>query len=287
MRLLIVALMSFIFAGAPPAAAGTETEALAGRILAAITPPGAKISFAAAEGSQDNLTVRDLVAHGATAGGEEVVQRIGLLRMQGVQELPSGLFRATQLNAENIRIDGAADLQTAKPGSIQIASISATNIDGARIGAMTASGIEISAFAMGGSYAVRIASASLNNVDAQSLSRAAVNAQQDPQSERRENALISALLNNASYGAMQLKELSLRRDKTNLMTIAAISSEADGQYAPFPASGKFSIRNASIDLRDPMTARLKQWLGQDRLQFSIWNHVIHFSAPASHHGTAC
>lgn len=282
MRLLILAtLLSCLATGAQPAAAGPETEALAGRILAAITPPGAKISFAAAEGSQDNLTVRDLVAHGATAGGEEVVQRIGLLRMQGVQELPSGLFRAAKLDAENIRIDGAADLQTAKPGSIQIASLSVTNIDGARIGAMTASGIEISAFAMGSSYAIRIASASLNRVDAQSLSRAAVKAQQDPQSERRENALVSALLNNASYGAMQLKELSLRRDKTDLLTIAALISEADGQYAPFPASGKFSIRNASIDLRDPMTARLKQWLGQDRLQFSLESHHT-FQAPGSH-----
>ncbi len=266
---------------APVARAADDAQTLAQRFLATITPPGAKISFASAEGSAGAITVRSMVAHAQSADGEETVQRIGVLQLQGVEALPSGLFRVDRLRAENVRIDGAADLQLSGPGSVRIAAVTASSIDGARIGALALSDIELSAPAGGAAYVIHIDTGSLENVDTQSLTRAAMAAQSDPQSARREDALLNSLLNASSYGALQIRGVSVRKGKAELLSIAELVSKPDGNYAPFPASGNFAIRNASLDLRDPMAAALRQWLGQDRLQFSLESRHD-FSAPASH-----
>lgn len=278
---IFAALLGAMLMAHMPARADEDAQARARLFLASISPPGAKISFASAERSDDTIIVRDVVAHAETPGGEEIIQRIGLLRLQGLQPLPSGLFRVERLSAENIRIDAAADLQTSKPGSIQIASLTASDIDGARLGDVAASAIEVSAFAIGSTYAIRIADASLKNVNAQSLTRALVRANQTPETGRREDAALNALLNTVTYDALDLRGLSLRRDKTNLITAAELSSAPDGAYAPFPASGKFSIRAADIDLLDPMAAMLYRQFGQDRLQFSLESRH-NYRAPASH-----
>lgn len=278
---IFAALMGAMLSANTPVLAGDGVQEQAGLLLASISPPGAKISFAAAEPSDGGMTIRDMVAHAEVAGGEEVIQRIGLLRVEGLQTLPSGLFQASRLSAENIRIDAASDGQEIKPGSIQIAKITASGIDGAHIGAIEASAIELSTFAIGSTYAIRIASASLKNVDSQYLTRALVRAQGDPQSGRREDALLNALMNASTYDALHLRGLSMLRDKTKLINISEINSIPDGAYTAFPASGKFSIRAVDIDLLDPMAAMLYQWLGQDRLQFSLESHHT-YRAPASH-----
>jgi len=264
-----------------PALAGEDLQEQAKRFLATLAPPGSKISFAAMEPTDGGISVRDVVAHADTAGGDEVVEHIGLMNVQGLQPLPSGLFRADRFSAENIRIDAAPDGQDIKPGSIHIAKVTASGIDGARIAAIAVSQIEVSTFAVGSTYAIRIASASLKNVDSQSLTRAFVRANADTQSARGEDALLNALLNASTYDALSLRGLSLRRDKTDLMTIAEINSKPDGAYAPFPASGSFSIHAGEIDLLDPMAAMVYQWFGQDRLQFSLDSHHT-FASPASH-----
>ncbi len=278
---IFAALLSLFVAFAGPARADEAAQDLVQRFLATITPPGAKISFAAAETNGGAITVRDVVAHAQSAGGEETVQRIGQIQLQGLQALPSGLFRIDQLRAENIRIDGASDLQFSGPGSVSIAAVSASDINGARIGALALSGIDIGASAAGSTYSIRITNAKLNNVDTQSITRAAVRAHGDPQAARSEDALLNSLLNANSYGALHLRGVSVRKGKIELLSIAELNSEPDGSYAPFPASGNFSIRNASLDLREPMAAGVRQWLGQDRLQFSLESRH-NFSAPASH-----
>lgn len=278
---IFAALLSLFIAAAGPARADEAAQDKVQRFLATITPPGAQISFAGAEESGDTITVRDVVAHAQSAGGEETVQRIGVMQLRGMAALPSGLFRLDQLRAENIRIDGVSDLQFSGPGSIQIATVTASGIDGARIGALGLGGIALGASAGGTAYSIRIANASLNDVDTQSITRAAVRAQGDAQSARREDALLNSLLNSNSYGGLHLRGVSVRKGKIELLSMAELNSEPDGNYAPFPASGNFSIRNASLDLRDPMAANLRQWLGQDRLQFNLESRH-HFSAPASH-----
>ena len=277
---IFTALLGAILMANMPARADEDARAQARLFLASISPPGAKISFASAEPSGDAITVRDVVAHAETPGGEEIIQRIGLLRLQGLKPLPSGLFRVEKLSVENIRID-AAGVQTTKPGGIQIEKISASDIDGARLGDIAATAIEISTFAIGSTYAIRIAGANLKNVNAQSLTRALVRANDAPEAGRREDAALHALLNDVAYDALHLHGLSLRRDKTSLITVAEISSTPDGAYAPFPASGKFSIRQADIDLLDPMAAMLYRQFGQDRLQFSLESQHS-YRTPASH-----
>ncbi len=278
---ILVALLIMAVAIAGSARADEAAQDLVQRFLATITPPGAQIIFASAEASGDAITVRDVVAHAESAGGEETVQRIGQMRLQGLQALPSGLFRLDTLRAENIRIDGASDLQFSGPGSVRIATVTASGIDGARIGALALSDIDLSASAAGSAYSIRITNASMNNMDTQSITRAAVRAHGDPQAARGEDALLNSLLNTNSYGALHLRGVSVRKGKAELLSIAELNSEPDGNYAPFPASGNFSIRNASLDLRDPMAASLRQWLGQDKLQFNL-DSRHHFSAPASH-----
>ncbi|MEQ1888628.1 MAG: hypothetical protein ABL951_05540 [Alphaproteobacteria bacterium] len=281
LRSLITILASVICMLAPTAQASDDAQSLAQRFLATISPPGARISFASAEGSADAITVRGVVAHAQSAAGEETVQRIEVVQLHGVEALPSGLFRVARLRAENVRIDGAADQLLSGPGSVRIAAVTASGVDGARIGALALSGIELSASAGGVAYVIHIDAGSLENVDAQSLTRAAMAAQSDPQSARREDALLNSLLNASSYGALQVRGVSVRKGETVLLSIAELVSKPDGNYAPFPASGSFAIRNASLDLRDPMAAVLRQWLGQDRLQFSLESRHD-FSAPASH-----
>lgn len=278
---IFAALLSLFIAVAGPARADEAAQDLVRQFLATITPPGAKISFASAGASGATITVRDVVAHAESAGGEETVQRIGQIQLQGLEALPSGLFRLDQLRAENIRIDGASDLQFSGPGSVRIATVTASGIDGARISALALSNIELNASAAGTAYAIRIANASMNNVDTQSVTRAAVRAHGDRQAARREDALLNSLLNSNSYSALHLRGVNVRKGKAELLSIAELNSDPDGNYAPFPASGNFSIRNASLDLRDPMAASLRQWLGQDRLQFDLESRH-HFSAPASH-----
>lgn len=278
---IFAALLSLFIAVAGPARADEAAQDLVRQFLAAITPPGAKISFASAGASGATITVRDVVAHAESAGGEETVQRIGQIQLQGLEALPSGLFRLDQLRAENIRIDGASDLQFSGPGSVRIATVTASGIDGARISALALSNIEINASAAGTAYAIRIANARMNNVDTQSVTRAAVRAHGDRQAARREDALLNSLLNSNSYSALHLRGVNVRKGKAELLSIAELNSDPDGNYAPFPASGNFSIRNASLDLRDPMAASLRQWLGQDRLQFDLESRH-HFNAPASH-----
>ncbi len=278
---IFVVLLSLCIGVAGPVRGQEATQDLVQRFLATITPPGAKISFASAETVGDAITVRDVVAHAESAGGEETVQRIGQIQIQGLSALPSGLFRAEQVRAENIRIDGASDLQFSGPGTVRIAAVTASGIDGARIGALTLSDIDLSAPAAGTLYSIRIANASMNNLDTQSVTRAAIAAHGDPKAARREDAVLHSLLNSNSYGALKLRGVSVRKGKLDLLSIAELNSEPDGNYAPFPASGNFSIRNAALDLRDPMAASLRQWLGQDRLQFSLESrHTLR--APASH-----
>ncbi|MSP42030.1 MAG: hypothetical protein EXR08_01470 [Alphaproteobacteria bacterium] len=274
--LLIVSVMANV-----PALAGEDLQEQAKLFLATLAPPGSKISFAALESKDGAVILRDIVAHAETAGGEEIIEHIGLLNVQGLQPLPSGLFRAARLSAENIRIDAASDGQELKPGGIHIANVTASGIDGPRIAAIAASQIELSTFAAGSTYAIRIANASLKNIDSQSLTRAFVRANIYTQSTRGEDALLNALLNASTYDALSLRGLSLRRDKTDLMTIAEINSNPDGAYTPFPASGNFSIHTGDIDLLDPMAAMLYQWLGQDRLQFNVDSHHT-FTSPAAH-----
>jgi hypothetical protein len=277
---IFTALLSLLIA-AGPARADEAAQDKVQRFLATITPPGAQISFAGVEESDDTITVRDVVAHAQSAGGEETVQRIGVMQLRGMAALPSGLFRLDSLRAENIRIDGASDLQGAGPGNVRIRTATASEVDGARIGALAFSDIEVSASAAGSAYIMRIAAATLSNVDTQTLTRAAVRAHNDPQSARREDALLNSLLNSSSYGALRIRGVSVSKGQTELLSIAELYSEPDGAYAPFPASGSFFVRNASLDLRDPMAASVRDRLGQDRLRFNIESQHK-FNAPASH-----
>ncbi len=282
---LLVTLCAIFVGAAAPANASEETHALVQQFLATITPPGAKISFASAEGAATAITVRDVVAHAQSAGGEETVQRIAQLQLHGLRRLPNGLFQLDTLRAENIRIDGASDLQLSGPGSVRIGAITASGIDGARIGALALSDTVLSASAGGSAYSIRVANASLNSVDTQSITRAAVRAYGDGQTARGQDALLNSLLNTVSYGALHLRGVTIGKgagaSQTQLLSVGELRSEPDGSYTPFPASGNFSVRNASLNLRDPMAAALRQWLGQDALEFSL-DSRHNFTSPASH-----
>ncbi len=281
MRNLIPAALLCLLMTVGPARSDDATQTMVQQFLATITPPGAKVSFASADTNGETITVRDIVAHAQSADGEETLQRIGQMKLQGLEALPSSLFKLENMRAENIRIDGASDLQGTGPGSVTIRSATVAGVNGAHINALAISDIEISASAVGTAYAIRIANADMRNVDTQSVTRAAIRAHTEPQSARREDALLNSLLNTNSYGALHLRGVSVRKGKTHLLSMAELNSEPDGNYAPFPASGNFSIRNAKLDLRDPMAASLRQWLGQDALQFDLESRH-HYSAPASH-----
>lgn len=281
MRLLLLAALPLslcILAGPVIAAAD---PALAERFLATIAPPGAQITHGAIEASDGTLNIRGIVSHSQSTDGEEVIQRIGALSLQGLQALPNGLFQLDALRAENIHIDGAGDLEAAGSGSLRIKALTASNIEGGRIGALALSGAVISTRMAGSAYDVHIDKTNLRGVDTTALTRAAVNAHTGGQGARGENAILNALLNSNLYSGLNITGLRVQSGQSVLLTLSALGSEPDGNYAPFPASGNFFIRNARLDLRDARLAAIRQWLGQDTLQFDLESRHG-FSAPARH-----
>ncbi len=280
MRRQIFFVLFCLLAAFAPGSAHAAMQEQVQRFLASITPPGAQTDYASLEESSDAILVRDIVAHAQSAGGEETVHRIGLLQLRGLTALPSGLFRLDSLRAENIRIDGMSGIDGSGAGSIRIQTVTATDMDGARIKALKLSGIEFSAPAAG-AVSLRVNTATLNDADGQAFTRAAVRAHSDPKTANGADALLHSLLNSGSYGALHVRGVSVRKAQTELLSIAEITSEPDGAYAAFPASGKLVIRNASLDLRDPMAAGVRNWLGQDRLLFNLESRH-RFSAPAAH-----
>lgn len=281
LRILLTLSLAMLTAYAPRAEAAADSQALVRQFLTTITPPGAKISFGAMDDEGDALSIRDIVAHAESHDGEEVVQRIGVLKLQGLQALANGLFRVDQLHAENIRMDGGADLQSAGSGSLNIAVITASGVEGGRIASLALSGGVMRVQAAGGSYDIHLGKASLRNVEAIPLTRAAVNAHTQGQPVRGENAILNALLNSNLYGALTVSGLRVQKGSMTLLSIAEMGSEPDGKYTPFPASGNLFIRDGQLDLRDSRTAALGQWLGQDVLRFDLQTRHG-FSAPARH-----
>lgn len=251
--------------------AKADAQADISGFIASIAPPGAKISFAAPEESGGTIRVRGVVAQAQTAGGGEAIESIGMLELHGLRPLERGLYRADRLQAENIRLDGLEDTQ-AGGGGIKIAAISASGLDGARIAEVKFSGAAISAARDGGNYALGIDQGELRNVDAKPFSRAA----------GRPDSLLNALMNEHVYGALHLRGLTLRRDGSQILSIASLGSNADGGYAPFPASGDVSLTGGRLDLRAAAAApELVQTLGQDVLQFTL-SSKHGYRAPASH-----
>lgn len=279
-RQIFFVLFCLVASAAAPGGAHATVQEQVQRFLASLTPPGAQTSFASLEESDGTILVRDIVAHAQSAGGVETVHHIGLLQMRGLTALPSGLFKLDALHAENIRIDGMSGLDGSGSGSIRIRTVTATDMDGARIKALVLSDIAFSA-AEAGAVALRVNTVTLNDADGQALTRAAVRAHTDPATADSTDALLQSLLNSGSYGALHIRGVSVHKAQTELLSIAEITSEPDGAYAAFPASGKFAIRNASLDLRDPMAAGVRNWLGQDRLLFNLESRH-RFSAPAAH-----
>lgn len=239
--------------------------------IASISPPGAKISFSGLEETGGAIRVRNVVAQGQTADGGEVIETIGMLELHGLRPLERGLYHADRLQAENIRLDGVDDMQPGG-GGVKIARISASGINGARIGEVRFSGAEISAAREDGNYVLEIGQGELRNLDAKPFSQGAGGP----------HALLNAVLNEPVYSGLQLRELALRKEGRRLLAIATLVSEADGGYAPFPASGKLSITGGRLDLRAaPKAAELGQILGQEVLQFTLSSRHD-FRAPASH-----
>ena len=136
MRRQIFFVLFCLLAASAPGSAHAAMQEQVQRFLASITPPGAQTDYASLEESSDAILVRDIVSHAQSAGGEETVHRIGLLQLRGLTALPSGLFRLDSLRAENIRIDGMSGIDGSGAGSIRIQTVTATDMDGARIKAL-------------------------------------------------------------------------------------------------------------------------------------------------------
>lgn len=276
-KYLIAALTSLgvlLLAGAAQAQSAEEAVRA---FLATVTPPGARITFGALETAGTDIELRDVVAHSESAAGEEMLQRIGRLQLQGLRARGDGLFTLDRLFAENIRINGTVDLQ--------LASVAASSIDGARIAQLALSGVRIDATAGASKYNISIKAISLRDVDAAALGVSALRAQTDPDSTRMENALLNTLLNTQTYGALSVRRLAVRQGADQgvepLLLVAEMGIEPDGLYVPFPASGHWFVRNAQLNLRYPPLAALRQRLAQDNLQFDF-DSRHGFAAPGKH-----
>lgn len=255
-------------------------EDLARSFLATISPPGAQISFAGVEAANGGVVARDVVALSESSDGEETIMRAGVIHLQGLRPLASGLFRLDHMRVENMRVD-AAPRAGAAMGNVQIAAIAASGIEGARIDSLSVSGIIIRAASDGKKYDIHIESTSLHDIDAAPLAAIAQRAQAGQSTALREDALLSALLNSHTYSGLRLRGLSVREGAKVVLSIAELGNDPDGGYVPFPASGKFFARNARIDLNNPMAAQLHSFLGQDQLQFDL--ELLHkFTAPGKH-----
>ena len=250
--------------------ARADTQADVRGFIASISPPGAKISFSGLEEAGSTIRVRGVVAQAQTASGGEAIETISRLELHGLRPLERGLYRADRMQAENIRLEGLDDTQTG--GGVTIDRISASGLDGARIAEVKFSGATISAAHAGGNYAIGIEQGELRNLDAKSFSRAG----------GRPDSLLNALMSEHVYGGLHLRGLALRRDGSQILSIASLVSAADGGYAPFPASGKLSITGGRLDLRAAAKAtEIAQTLGQDVLPFTLSSRHD-YRAPASH-----
>ncbi len=267
---LLVAIASLGFFLFAFNAQAQQDAGLVRQFLTTVTPPGARITLGAVESTDQGIVAREIVVHGESAAGEEFVQRVGSLHLQGLRLRPDGLFAVDGLSAENLQINAEAD--------VKLASLVASSIDGVRIGSVALSGARI---VIGAGYTIVADSLKLKNIDATALSAAARGVQASENPARLEDALISALLNSNIYSSINAAGVKVSKAGAALFTAAAFGATPDGSYVPFPASGNMFARQVNLNLRDPMFAEIYKALGQDELLFDF-NSQHAFNAPGKH-----
>lgn len=243
------------------------------QFLATVTPPGARITLGAVESGEQGVRARDVVVLAESDNGEEFVQRIGSLLLQGLRARPDGLFTADKISAENIHINAAAE--------VQMATLSASGVDGARIDALALSDVRIITVSGNAGFEINIGGLELKDIDASTISAAAMGSQAGANPSRLEDALLNAALNTHNYSSLAVHALKLRKAGAFLLSAVEFGVRPDGAYAPFPASGNMFARAVEINLRDPMLADIRRALGQDELRFDF-NSQHSFNAPGKH-----